>query len=151
MSLSYQELRSMGPGFPFAIRLREDFGVAIPPGAPKYQAEYLYKYARTIDSSISKADIIELAAAKAAALFQDFPWLSKKYEDVTRSEKTATRKVVGSLARNADYPDGSIGYCTRRARFVCYVGKIHVASAKTEAKVKASVLAKFPGTIFTSI
>ena len=147
MSLTSRELQSMGPKTDYVGLLQKEFNVEVPESAPKYQAEYLYKYARDLESTVSADVLLEKAMEKANALFVKYPWVAIKYDelDVKNKKTRGTHKSSGKgMPRNGNYADGTYAFCTQRSRFVVWVGGVHVASAVTLEKLTVTMTKKFP-------
>lgn len=129
-----RELATLGPNTPYLQLLKDEFDFDVPPGALKYQVEYLYKYARQeFLKNTPKEQILKIAADKADELLKEMPWISKKYDDVIIEEKEYS---VPSKGEMSDYPDGTIIFCEKRNKFLLYLnGQIVVRCSNIE-KVK---------------
>ena len=129
-------INSKGSKFPFIKLLKEQYNIEVPPGAPLYQAEYLYKYVRyaEVQGSVPPNKLVAHAATKADELFGRFPWLKNKYDTIVikKSDKT-----MGSKSEKAEYPDGTIIFCEKRNKFLMYQGGAIVVRAATKEKVKS--------------
>jgi hypothetical protein len=130
-----QEINQKGTRFPFAAKLKEQYNLDVPAGAPKYQLEYLYKYIRQaeVEGKVSANQLIAYAAKKTNELFTRYPWLVKKYEDVVIKK---VEKTTISRPEKADCPDGTIVFCEKRGKYVMYMGGHIVVRARTVDKVK---------------
>ena len=142
-----RELEKMGPKTPYAKLLKEQFNMEVPPGAPKYLVEYLYKYALQlkITGILPETDIVDEAVTKVQELLSKFPWLTKKYDDVTVKVKDKTKVSKGE---KAEYQDGTIIYCQKRNKFLLYVGGKIVIRCSTMDKVKSLATKKLNFTSF---
>ena len=142
-----RELEKMGPNTPYSKLLKEQFNMEVPAGVPKYQVEYLYKYALQLRLTgvFAEKDIVTDAATKVQELLIKFPWLIKKYDDVTIKVKDKTKVSKGE---KAEYPDGTIIYCQKRNKFLLYVGGKIVIRCSTMDKVKSLATKKLNFTSF---
>ncbi len=138
------EMNQKGAKFPYAKRLKKEFNVEIPEGAPLYQLEYLYKYGRqalTLGMPLDQA--VAYATKKAEELFKHFPWLVTKYEQVKAVKEKVAAKVAASgapvegkrLPEKCDLPDGTTLFCEKRGIYVMYLGGAIAVRSKTVDKV----------------
>ena len=87
-----RKLQTLTPNTPYGKLLNEEFGVIVPPAAPKYQQEYLYKYALNLKSTgYSNADILKVAAEKVDKLMLEFPWCMTKYESIPQTDSNGKK------------------------------------------------------------
>lgn len=90
-----RKLYTLTPNTQYGKLLKEEFNVTVPPGAPLYQQEYLYKYCLQLasDQSVPEDDIVMEAAKKVNAFIDKYPWCKTKYETVlAHKEKIAKRE-----------------------------------------------------------
>jgi hypothetical protein len=137
MSQVIRTVQNMTPSTPYAELLKRDFGVEVPETAPKYQQEYLYKYALqlTADPDVSEDEIIALAAIKAEELVTRNPWYLLKYEEVIASGEKETKRRTAKV--KTEYADGTIVYNSgpgthHGVHFYYLGGKIAARSKKIE-------------------
>lgn len=145
------EAMKRNPRYPYAEKLQEIYGVTVPAGAPKHQVEYLYKYLRheELYKGVAPADLMGAATAKVAELFERFPWLTMKYEAVVAAKKV--EKTVISKPETGEYADGTIVFCPRRNKYLCYKGGQIVTRASTVEKTKEIATKKQGLTAFNVI
>ena len=139
MSLA-RTIYEMTPNTPFAALLLSDFGVEVPAAAPKYQAEYLYKYCLSMKQNGVPEDIVVSAAAEKVEEFVvKFPWCKTKYEDMKMSE--VKERKPSKLFK--DVTDGSIVYNEELKKFEGFLNKKVVSRAVTVEKVQKWMKTKY--------
>ena len=139
-----RKLQTLTPNTPYKALLAEEFGVDVPDSAPKHQVEYLYKYSLSLKGqNLTNTQIVTEAAAKASVLFEQFPWIAKKYDKVEKAiEDTEPKKT----STKSDKADGTIIVDEKAKpgwRYQCYYGGKIVAKRKDLTKLKAFVVRKF--------
>ena len=143
-TFTYSEMQSLGPNTDYTKLLKERYNVDVPSSAPKYQAEYLYKYARNteVDPNITDDELITHAAKKAEEFFVKFPWISMKYNDLKKVEENTSRHSK-SIGKRIKTTDGTAIWCDKRQKFSCYLNGKVVTRRPTMEKVKAYMTSRY--------
>ena len=145
MTSLVRTIQALTPNSPYATMLKTEFGVEVPPSAPRYQQEYLYKYCLVLKNEKTPVtEIVTKASVKVDEFVKKYPWALLKYEDVVKSssqvKKVRTEKVAQA--------DGTIVFCEKRGIFLLYVGGQIMSRGKTVEKVKELATKKHGFTSF---
>lgn len=144
-------LIELGPDADYKALLKADFEVDTPDNAPRYQAEYLYKYALSARAErMPEPSIIEYATTKVLEFVTKFPWAAVTGNNVTKKEKVAkvAAEPKAKKEKVTDLPDGTIVWFEPHQTFFLIVGGAILSRGKTVEKVKAIAERKHGYTTF---
>jgi hypothetical protein len=143
-------LIELGPDADFKAMLKAEFDLDTPDNAPRYQAEYLYKYALFARAErMPEPSIIEYATTKVLEFVAKCPWVTATGAKVVKAKKEhVAKEPTAKKEKVTDLPDGTIVWNESRQIFFLIVGGEILSRGKTVEKVKAIAERKHGYTAF---
>ncbi len=131
-------LQSLTVSTNYSELLKDNFGIEVPAGAPKYQQEYLYKYLMQARiNGMSDEDLIFQAKRSVDRLIEKFPWLSKKYENIIPQPKVRKKKQKVFLK------DGTIVFNEKTEKYEGFIDNKCVVRCASAEKTMQTMSKKF--------
>ena len=123
--------QSLTPNSKYADMLYLEFDIEVPTDLPIYALDYMYKLL------LSGYDTT--AREYLATLLEKMPWLAIPLEEIEASFKEDKETIEGALSVVADYPDGTILFCQRLKRYVCYINGKMASKCDTIDKLRIKI------------
>jgi hypothetical protein len=148
-------LIELGPDADFKAMLKAEFDLDTPDNAPRYQAEYLYKYALFARAErMPEPSIIEYATTKVLEFVAKCPWVTATGAKVVKAKKEHVAKVPrvtksGLIRQNVKkLPDGTILWCDYRHAFLVVLAGRVLCRGQTPEKAKMYAETRYGYTAF---